>query len=644
MGFPPELELSEKRPQLNFTEPAPPSPSTYFLDQLPAPHVDNGKDDLSYISHMLLEDTIDSFLYQYPNHPAALLTAEQPFNQILSTEHGTSDGFTTWPCNSVQNTQLQLSSVVATPEYYSYCDNMDSTQHVVGQDASSLLMNSMQEAAAAEPNRLLPAAKSSDCCMDVISMAFFKGMEVANKLLPLKDSETTLARGRGWKKRLQGKDNDADVSMGRSSKQKVAQTQADSEEEAAARKMLDQLMLNDNASHAADVQQELIIGPMELEKPRGRRGAGVSHTAVDLRALLIRCAEAVATNDQQGAADLLQRIRRHSSPTGDGTQRLAHCFAQGLEARVMGIGSQMYQSLAAKSASAAGILKVYKLYMAACSILPLRFPLTNKTTYKAVAGRKKLHVVQYGLGPGFHWPDLLRMLSHREGGPPNVRLTGIDNPLPGFHPGQLIEETGRRLSDCARQFRVPFKFHAIAAKSEAVRAKDLDIDPEEVLVVISHFHFRTLMDESVIIDRQNPRDTVLKNIKKMRPKVFIHAILNGSYSGAFFVSRFREALNNFAALFDLIDTTVPQENKNTLLVEQELARCAMNIIACEGVDRVERPHNYKQWHVRCERAGLRQLPLDLDIVQASKDKVNKEYRKYFVINEDHGWLLKGWKG
>jgi hypothetical protein len=323
MEFPPELESSEKCPQLNFTEPAPPSPSTYFLD-----HVEDGKDDLSYISHMLLEeDTIDSFLYPHPNHPAAPLTAEQPFNQILSTERGTSDGLTTWPCNSVQNTPLQSSSVAPTPEYYSYCDmiasemlpgdNMDSTQHVLGQDASSsLLMNSMHE-----------AAKRSSRCMDVISMAFFKGMEEANKLLPLKDSETTLACGRGWKKRLQGKDDDADVSMGRSSKQKVAQTQADSEEEAAAREMLDRLMLNDDASHAADVQQELIIGPMELEKPRGRRGAGASHTAVDLHALLIRCAEAVATNDQQGAADLLQRIRHHSSPTGDGTQRLAHCFA-----------------------------------------------------------------------------------------------------------------------------------------------------------------------------------------------------------------------------------------------------------------------------------------------------------------------------
>jgi hypothetical protein len=80
------------------------------------------------------------------------------------------------------------------------------------------------------------------------------------------------------------------------------------------------------------------------------------------------------------------------------------------------------------------------------------------------------------------------------------------------------------------------------AKLEAVCAEDLDIDPDEVLVAISHFCFKNLMDESVTIDRPNPIDTVLKNIANMRPEVFIHDILNGSYSGAFFVSRFCEAL------------------------------------------------------------------------------------------------------
>ncbi|XP_066340524.1 scarecrow-like protein 9 [Miscanthus floridulus] len=464
-------------------------------------------------------------------------------------------------------------------------------------------------------------------------------MEEANKLLPSENDRKTLDHGRGRKKRLQVND-DMDVGVGRSSKQKVAQSQPDSEEEAAACEMLDRLMLNNEPSHAS-MQQEL-LSFMELEKPRGRH-AGARHT-VDLHALLIRCAEAVATNDLQGAVDLLQRIRHHSSPTGDGTQRLAHCFTQGLEARLLGTGNQMYKSLLAKCGATTGTLRVYQMYMAACSILPVSYLLSNKITYNAIAGRKKLHIVHYGLGHGFHLPDLLRMLSSREGGPPEVRLTSIDNPLPGFHPGQLIEETGRRLSDCARQFRVPFKFHAIAAKLEAVCADDLDIDPDEVLVVVSHFCFKNLMDESVILDRPNPRDTVLNNITKMRPKVFIHDIANGSYSGAFFVPRFREALNHFAAVFDAMDTIMLQENQNRLLVEEWLAACAMNVIACEGVDRVSRPHNYKQWQVRSERAGLRQLPLNPDIVQTYKDKVKKEYRKHIVINEDQEWLLTGWKG
>jgi hypothetical protein len=49
-------------------------------------------------------------------------------------------------------------------------------------------------------------------------MAFFKGMEEANKLLPSKNDSKTLDHDRVRKKRLQGND-DVDVGMGRSSKQ-----------------------------------------------------------------------------------------------------------------------------------------------------------------------------------------------------------------------------------------------------------------------------------------------------------------------------------------------------------------------------------------------------------------------------------------
>ena len=62
-----------------------------------------------------------------------------------------------------------------------------------------------------------------------------------------------------------------------------------------------------------------------------------------------------------------------------------------------------------------------------------------------------------------------------------------------------------------------FKFRGIAAKWEAVRAKDLNIDPDEVLVVNSEGYIGNLMDESVLLDSPSPWDMVRNNIWEMRP-------------------------------------------------------------------------------------------------------------------------------
>ena len=51
------------------------------------------------------------------------------------------------------------------------------------------------------------------------------------------------------------------------------------------------------------------------------------------------------------------------------------------------------------------------------------------------------------------------------------------------------------------------------ATSAGAASKWRNIDPDEVLVVNSVFHFRTLMDESVVVDRLSPRDLVLNTIR-----------------------------------------------------------------------------------------------------------------------------------
>ncbi|XP_066342344.1 scarecrow-like protein 9 [Miscanthus floridulus] len=295
--------------------------------------------------------------------------------------------------------------------------------------------------------------------MDAVSMAFFRGMEEANKFLPTivvprdRDSETVIDDSSRKKRHESEAEASGDMCRSRSSKQMAAPLPPKSEEEATAREMLDWLMLDGYDPSLAVDMHEFHHVAMAKEETRmsrssGRRRSGTKQ-AVDMHALLIHYAEAMAANDWCGAAVLLEQIKHHSSPMGDSTQRLAHCIAKGLEARLAGTGSQIYLSLVAKHASMIGVLKGYQL----------------------------------------------------KGGPPEVRLTGIDKPQPRFRPAWRIEETGRRLSAYARQFGVPFEFRGVAKQPEAIHVEDMDIDPDEVLVVNSMFHLETLMDESIVVER-----------------------------------------------------------------------------------------------------------------------------------------------
>ncbi|KAL4592415.1 hypothetical protein LXL04_005409 [Taraxacum kok-saghyz] len=118
-------------------------------------------------------------------------------------------------------------------------------------------------------------------------------------------------------------------------------------------------------------------------------------------------------------------------------------------------------------------------------------------------------------------------------------------------------ERGRRLANYAKTFNVPFKFKAIAKKWETITIHDLELDPDETLIV------------------------------------------NCAY-------RFREALVFFSSLFDMIEANVGREVQERMLIEKGIWE-AMNVIACEGGERIARPLTYKQWQVRNLRAGFRQL-------------------------------------
>ncbi|KAM0926938.1 hypothetical protein ACQ4PT_003090 [Festuca glaucescens] len=468
---------------LGFVRQKPPCPSIFF-DLPPPPHKQpqHVHMALDSISRMLMEeDDVEKILCQYPENQI-LLQAQQPFAEILS---GASDIVTS-------------------------SDGQEFSAPIM---LSSALLPSQDTV---EPNSI----EGSTSMQMMSTMAFLKGMEEARLFLPGGDNERLAC-----KKRFHEDGDARDTNVGRRRKQIMI---SESEEQATARNLLDQLVLKDHGL-----------------------GSGATQNLT----------KAVATNDRRNAGRLLEKIKGHSSPTGDTTERLAHYFAEGLEARLAGAGSDLYLLLmTVKHSSVVEFVKAYQLYMDATCSTKVAFLFSNKTIYKVAVGKSKLHIVHYGIGDGLQWTDLLRWLAEREGGPPEVRITGINRPQTVLHSAKRTEEAGHRLILSASKLGVSFKFRAITAKFETLRVEDLDINPDEVLIVNTIFQFRTLMDETLIVDRINPRDQVLKTIRKMKPAVFIHGVVNASYCAASFVTRFREALYNFSAAFDLMEATVPRNN------------------------------------------------------------------------------------
>ncbi|XP_078158656.1 scarecrow-like protein 14 [Carex rostrata] len=550
--------------------------------------------DLTYINQLLMEEGTSDDGENYPDQHPAFIAAQKPFLEIIETS----------PIN-----QPLLNS-----NGFTNCDVMDQT--------SSIEFHSQF------PDSANIFALAEDAREDNESFAADPGRG-ENRVISM-----------GQKKHRWSGDG-TDPQEARCAKHSSTCT----EEEV--RDLFDKVLLctgNNNCDFNVPPPGAVVALELPPGNKRGRKkGQRKQEEVVDLETLLIQCAQAVATDDSRAANECLKQIRKHSSPYGNSGQRLAHYFAEGLQARLSGMGDEIYSSLAGSHSFTCDLLKAYQLYLTSCPFKKISHFFSTEVILEAARGSKKLHVVDYGIYYGFQWPCFMQRLARMPGGPPRLRITGIDLPQPGFRPGKRIEETGIRLSEYAKIFNIPFEYHAIVAKWETVQVADLNIDGEEVLVVNCLYRLRNIADETVSLD--NPRTRVLNTIHKMNPAVFIHGVLNGSFGVPFFETRFREALFHYSTLFDMLETTTSRINEHRLLIERDMfGREVINVISCEGSKRVERPETYKQWQVKNLRAGFKQLPLKEEVVSKAGYEVKKCFDKYFFVDRENGWLLQGWKG
>ncbi|GLT43341.1 hypothetical protein SLA2020_172980 [Shorea laevis] len=592
--------FSGLNPSRNLVVSPPPNPESPPSPVDPAPSLvinpDGHPDDtpyanlvLNYINEMLMEEDMEEKTCMLQDC-LALQAAEKSFYEAL-VEHS--------PPSVCQNAQ-------------------DPSDNVSESLSSSNLVDS--------PEKSSPA---SDSVID--SFLNFTGSPLSQ------ESNPSRSRGRKNYEREDG----GYLEEGRSNKQ-TAFSLDDSDSEPS--EMFDDVLLCKGGNHGQPL-------PTVTEKSQNkgsttgatrRRKKSNKGELVDLWSILTQCAQAVSINDQRTATELLKQIRQHSSDSGDGTQRLAHYFAMGLETRVAGMGAPAYLPVSSRT-SAAAILKAYEVFVLACPFKKMSNFYANKSIVKLAEKATTIHIIDFGICYGFQWPCLIQRLSERTGGPPNLRITGIEFPQPGFRPAERVEETGRRLKKYCGRFNVPFEYNVIAKKWETIQLEELKLGKDEVIVVNSLYRMKNLPDDTVVPN--SVRDTVLKLIKDIKPDLFIHGVINGTYNAPFFVTRFREALFHFSAFFDIFDVNVNRESQQRMMFEREIfGKDIMNVIACEGIQRVERPETYKQWQTRHLRAGFKQVGLDQELLKTVRTMVKSSYHKDFLIDVGGNWMLQGWKG
>lgn len=372
---------------------------------------------------------------------------------------------------------------------------------------------------------------------------------------------------------------------------------------------------------------------------------------VDYRAVLLKCAEALSGNDRRKARDLIQWIGHRSSSKGTASQRVAHYFVEAFIARLAGNGDRLYTQMGSNNIpSAVETLRSHYALAKVCPFPELYCYFVNFNILKAVEGASALHIVDYGILYGFQWLTLIRALAGRKGGPPSLKISGIEFPLPGARPAERLEDTGRRLAAYARSVGVPFEFQAVATSEwEKVDIANNGLTQKHaakpILVVCSLNRLRHLMDETV--KECCPRQQLLSNVRRMNPDLYVQGVVNAGCTAPYFMSRCKEALYHYSSIFDMLDTTMHEKeiSSDRDVLERDYGRQILSVVGCEDTQRLERPETYRQWQSRTKRAGFQQLPLHADMVAKLVAKANSQsFHRNFDVVPHGAWVLLGWKG
>lgn len=356
--------------------------------------------------------------------------------------------------------------------------------------------------------------------------------------------------------------------------------------------------------------------------------------------MLFNCAAALSEGNMEQASAIINNLRMMVSIQGDPPQRIAAYMVEGLAARMAASGNGLYRALKCKEPPTSDRLSAMQILFEVCPCFKFGFMAANAAITDAFKGEERAHIIDFDINQGSQYITLIQALAAQPVRP-HVRITGVDDPESVQRKVGGLKIIGQRLEQLAAECGVPFEFGAIAAKVADVTPSMLDCQPDEALVVNFAFQLHHLPDESV--STVNQRDQLLRMVKGLNLKIVTVVEQDVNTNTAPFFPRFIEAYNYYSAVFESLDATLPRENPDRINVEKHcLARDIVNIVACEGEERIERYEVAGKWRARLTMAGFRPCPLSLS-VQNTIQELLKQYCNRYRVKQEGGALHFGWQ-
>ncbi|RWW66318.1 hypothetical protein BHE74_00026314 [Ensete ventricosum] len=365
------------------------------------------------------------------------------------------------------------------------------------------------------------------------------------------------------------------------------------------------------------------------------------------RQMLLDAVTALGEGNLDAATANLTLLKRAADPRGDAEQRLMAVMVTALISRLnhpqVGISHPIADLRSPEHVAATQML--YSL----SPCFRLGFVTANSAILDATKDEPKIHILDFEVGQGGQYAALIqtvakRLLLRPAKPPPAIRITAVmdpSSPFTNINAGNLTA-VGDRIKKLAERFGVVLHFNIVSLRAAELDAASLGCETgEEALVVNLPFVLSRVPDESV--SPENPRDELLRRVCALRPRLVALAEQEINTSTSPFPARLAEACRHYGALLESLEAATqgslgPERGR----MEAGLARRAVNAVAGEGAERVERCELLGKWRARMSMAGFEPVPLGPTVVESIKARLASSWpNPGFTVKEEAGSLALG---